>query len=187
MDKELIWIEVGYIFFAQEGPTGLKVERLSKEVGKNKSSFYHLFADIDCFMQKLLQHHLLHIDTISEKQTKISHESELIALFVEHKMDLLFNRQLRIFRDNNEFQTCFSKVTEISKIYTLPLWKKIVGLNENHYLAELVYLFSIENFFLQITDTTLTEEWLKNYFESVKTMVRQIKTNKLSLPLDGTV
>ena len=43
------WLEVGYRCFADRGPNGLKVERLSKKVGKNKSSFYHLFADLEVF------------------------------------------------------------------------------------------------------------------------------------------
>jgi AcrR family transcriptional regulator len=47
MDPKQPWINHGYRTFAYEGPTGLKVERLARQVGKSKSSFYHLFADLD--------------------------------------------------------------------------------------------------------------------------------------------
>ena len=35
------WIEIGYDTFSYQGVNELKVERLAKKVGKNKSSFYH--------------------------------------------------------------------------------------------------------------------------------------------------
>ncbi len=59
MKKEInkAWINAGYQIFAYEGPNGLKVERLAKAVGKNKSSFYHLFGDLEIFIDHLLKHH----------------------------------------------------------------------------------------------------------------------------------
>ena len=45
MDKEQLWITLGYNIFALEGINGLKIERLAKMAGKNKSSFYHFFVD----------------------------------------------------------------------------------------------------------------------------------------------
>jgi len=33
--------------------------------------------------------------------------------------------------------------------------KKVIDLNENNHLAQMVLMLSIENFFLQITDETL--------------------------------
>lgn len=52
------WITQGYATFAAEGPAGLKVERLAKNIGKNKSSFYHHFADLEIFTTILLKVHL---------------------------------------------------------------------------------------------------------------------------------
>ena len=57
-DKEKIWIITGYESFAQSGESGLKIEQLAKVVGISKSSFYHHFADLDIFIEKLLLHHL---------------------------------------------------------------------------------------------------------------------------------
>ena len=52
MNKEgsKIWIVKGYELFAIYGFKGLKVETISREVGKKKSSFYHYFVDMDNFM-----------------------------------------------------------------------------------------------------------------------------------------
>ena len=45
-------LEVGYTIFSNEGPQGLKIEALAREVGKSKSSFYHCFADLDIFIDE---------------------------------------------------------------------------------------------------------------------------------------
>ncbi len=187
MKKEQIWIEKGYKTFAYEGPNGLKIERLSKSVGKNKSSFYHYFSDIEIFVQELLAFHLNQVEEIAYKESLATNENELIVILLYHKIDFLFNRQLRIHREVDEFKDCFSKSTEISKPSFLPLWKKIIDLNENSYLAEMVFILSIENFFLQITDETLTNEWLKEYFKSIKNMVQQFKKTDLTRKLNDSV
>lgn len=178
MKKENIWIEKGYETFAKDGPKGLMIERLSKSVGKNKSSFYHYFSDLEIFICKLLDYHISIVKIIAEKEAAASNETELIEVFVAHKTDLLFNRQLRVNRENNDFQSCFLKTNEISKPAILPIWKKIIGLNENHYLAEMVFVLSIENFFLQITDETLNKIWLVKYFDTIKALVGQLKIDQ---------
>lgn len=60
----LPWIEKGYSEFAKEGPRGLVIGRLARLVGKNKSSFYHYFADVRSFQEDLLSFHLEQAETI---------------------------------------------------------------------------------------------------------------------------
>ncbi len=184
---EKSWIEKGYRFFAFEGPSGLKIERLSKEVGKNKSSFYHLFADLEGFTDRLLTYHLTQAKIIAEKESNSNDENELIEVILEHKIDLLFNRQLRIHRESKEFENCFNQINQISIPAILPLWKKIIGLSENTALAQLVLSLSLENFYLQITDETLNESWLVTYFASIRQMVTHFKQTKEKTSIDGSV
>jgi AcrR family transcriptional regulator len=175
---EKAWIEKGYRFFAYEGPSGLKIERLSKEVGKNKSSFYHLFADLEVFTERLLTYHVTQAKIIAEKESNSNNENELIEVILEHKIDLLFNRQLRIHREIKKFENCFNQINQVSIPAILPLWKQIIGLSENTALAQVVLSLSLENFYLQITDETLNESWLVTYFASIRQMVRHFKQTK---------
>ncbi len=172
------WLETGYRCFAKEGPNGLKVERLSKEVGKNKSSFYHLFADLEVFMERLLEFHLGRAKTISKKESEARHENELIAILLEHKTDLLFHRQLRIHRDNQSFKKYLDRIGQFSVQGLLPVWKNIISLTENGYLAQMVFHLSLENFYLQITDETLNKPWLKSYFANIRQMVLLFRQSK---------
>jgi len=58
INNKEIWIKKGYEIFAISGQSGLKIEPLSKTVGKSKSSFYHHFADLEFFTEHLLKHHI---------------------------------------------------------------------------------------------------------------------------------
>lgn len=182
------WIEKGYNTFAHEGPLGLKIEKLAREVGKNKSSFYHYFADLDVFVGILLEHHLKQAYVIAEKEANCTSLEELIDILVTHKTDLLFNRQLRIHRERADFEKCFQKTTEISIKAILGIWSHIIGLNDNTYLAQLVLQLSLENFYLQITEKTLNHKWLNNYFDELQTFIKAFKKHgQISQPLDGNV
>jgi AcrR family transcriptional regulator len=108
------WISIGYEIFANEGPMGLKVEVISRKVQKNKSSFYHHFADIDCFTEELLDFHLERVKVIADQERACeSIDPALIKLLVEVKQDLLFNRQLRVNRTNNAMRACFEKSNQL--------------------------------------------------------------------------
>lgn len=186
-EKERPWIEHGYHVFAYEGPQGLKIERLSKGVGKNKSSFYHYFADLEIFTDQLLQYHLTKTELIAQKESNCTSLQELIGILLEHKIDLLFNRQLRIHRENPNFEACFTRTNQITIPATMGIWTQILDLQDNSYLAGLVFKLSIENFYLQITDETLNKEWLNNYFKELHTLIQGFKNRRTVSELDGSV
>ncbi|MTB51740.1 TetR/AcrR family transcriptional regulator [Lewinella sp. W8] len=165
------WIDLGYQSFAREGPAGLKVEQLARAVGKNKSSFYHHFADLDTFTEVLLDHHLNQARVMAHKEVACQSRDELIEIILDHKVDLLFNRQLRIHRQHPGFAACFERTNQITGPAFLGIWAKIIGLSSQTHLAELVLQLSMENFFLQITEATLNESWLQDYFQRLKATV----------------
>lgn len=189
MKEDIIkpWIKIGYQTFAYEGPIGLKIERLSRGVGKNKSSFYHLFSDLDIFIEQLLEYHLEQVHLIAKKEYECSSKEELIEIIIEHKIDLLFNRQLRIHRENEHFSACFKKTNQISGQAMIGIWSEILNLQNNSYLAELVYQLSLENFFIQITDETINREWLNNYFDELSSLIKAFQKTKIPGFLNGSV
>ena len=173
-DIQKDWIETGYRTFALEGPKGLKIERISKEVGKNKSSFYHHFADLEIFTSILLSHHIEQSKIVTAKESSCTDIKDLINVLIEHKIDLLFNRQLRINRENIEFKKCFQTVNEMTISSIVPLWYKLLSIDNNLPLNELVLKLSLENFFLQITDETINKDWLHEYFKGLKNLVSKV-------------
>lgn len=168
------WIDAGYELFAKHGPDGLKIEVISRIVGKSKSSFYHHFADLEVFTAFLLRYHLDQSEIIIAKEKQCKNVvPELLHVLVEHKQDLLFNRQLRVHRDVNEFAECFQKTSSEVGAAVLGIWAEALDLQDNSRLALMILRLSLENFYLQITEETLTYEWLKKYVTDLQTMARE--------------
>lgn len=166
------WIKIGYDIFANEGPKGLKIELLARKVAKNKSSFYHHFADIEVFTDQLLAYHLTQSKAIAvDAMNCKAIDPDLIHLLIKVKTDILFNRHLRIHRDNPVFKKCFIEANRPVEEALLPIWTAALGLNTKKNLAKIILNLTIENFYLQVTDTNLTYEWLISYFDEIKKMV----------------
>ncbi|MEM7374118.1 MAG: TetR/AcrR family transcriptional regulator [Bacteroidota bacterium] len=184
-EKQTAWILAGYELFAQEGPNGLKVEVLSRKVNKSKSSFYHHFADLEIFTSFLLAYHLDQSKIIAEKERQCKNViPELLEVILEHKQDLLFNRQLRINRTNPRFFQCFQEASKEVAEAILGIWAEGLGMTDHSSLALMVLNLSMENFYLQITEETLTYEWLEAYFQQLQAMAHEMnKRSKLDIPI----
>ena len=170
------WILEGYKLFSKEGTKELKIEVIARKVNKSKSSFYHLFADVDCFMEELLAFHLEQAKIIADRESLCnSIDPALICLLLEVKEDLLFNRQLRVNRSNVSFKRCFEKANQLVGNAFLEVWAKEIGLGHKPKLAEIFFGLVLENFYLQLTEETLTYEWLSDYFKNIRLMVAEFK------------
>jgi AcrR family transcriptional regulator len=167
-----VWISAGYKAFGLEGVKGLKIEELARKVGISKSSFYHHFADLEYFVEELLKHHLNQTQVIAQKEKEAqSIHPELIDILVEHKADLLFNRQLRVGRENKLFADAISKSDQIAGNHFINVWQKDLNIKFTQQQLEGAFGLAIENFYLQITHENLNKEWLGNYFEDLKKVV----------------
>lgn len=101
---------------------------------------------------------------------------------VHHKMDLLFNRQLRFHRENPDFEACYLETNQQTAHSIGMVWMKVLGLEDHSYLAGLVLKLSIDNFFLQITEENLNPDWLGAYFTELRIMVQEFKKMGGALP-----
>lgn len=163
------WLLTGYKVFAQQGPGGLKVETLARKVNVSKSSFYHHFGDMTLFTDALLQYHLKRASEIAiQERACKTLDPDLLHVLVACKVDLLFNRQLRVNRHVPVYRQCFEKATEKTADAIARIWADGIGLRHDVAAAELILALTLENFFLQITAETLHYEWLSEYIGSVR-------------------
>lgn len=169
LNSELKWIKAGTKLFAENGVNGLKVELIAKEVGISKSSFYHHFADVELFIDRLLEYHITQYKIISEKEYQCKRlKPELIKILIECKTDLLFNRQLRVNRSDKRFSTCLEKTSLIAGPAFIQAWKNDLELSIPSHLIDKLFTVIREAFYLQINKHNMTEAWIFNYFTSVK-------------------
>lgn len=168
-DNQEIWIKTGYEIFALKGQIGLRIEPLAKKVGKSKSSFYHHFADLDLFIDFLLKYHIEQSYIIAEKERDAKNiDPELINILVEHRTDLLFNRQLRINRNIKSFEETLCESNKVIGDAFKTTWIKDLNSKLTQKQIEGVFLLAIENFYLQINADNLNYNWLSEYFANLK-------------------
>ncbi len=168
-DTKEIWIKKGYEIFATLGQSGLKIESLARKVGKSKSSFYHHFADLELFTDILLKHHIEQSKIIAQKEQNAANiDPELINILVEHKTDLLFNRQLRINQNIKSFALALEQSNKNVGDAFVHVWIEDLGLQLSKRQIEGIFTLVLENFFLQINTETLNYEWLSSYFKNLK-------------------
>jgi AcrR family transcriptional regulator len=178
---KLPWIIAGYDLFAKEGPKGLKIEVMASKVKKSKSSFYHHFSDLEVFTEELLLYHLERARLVAEREAKCKNiVPDLLNVLIDSKYDLLFNRQLRVHRDQPDFKKCFEQSNKEASKAIIDLWTAELGLGDNKKLATLLFMLVMDNFYLQITEKNLTFEWLLNYFTELGTMVAEMKKSELA-------
>jgi AcrR family transcriptional regulator len=164
-----IWIKTGYDFFATAGATGIKIELLSKKTGISKSSFYHHFADLEMFTEQLLKYHIEQSSVIASKEESAKNiDPELINILIEHKTDLLFNRQLRIDRQHKAYAATVKQSDKTIGNAFVMVWVKDLNLRLSPQQLAGIFELALENFYLQINSENLNRQWLSAYFANVK-------------------
>ncbi|MCX6317154.1 MAG: TetR/AcrR family transcriptional regulator [Bacteroidetes bacterium] len=173
-DNKAVWIKTGYELFAYAGEEALKIEPLARKVGKSKSSFYHHFADLELFMEVLLAYHLEQSTVIAHKEIQATRiDPDIIHVFIEHKTDLLFNRQLRIHKNIPAFAAAVYQSDKMVGNSFVHLWLRDTGMEMPQQQLEAIFALALENFYLQINPANLNYPWLSAYFSSLKEMLRK--------------
>ena len=166
------WLDAGYGAFAQGRPGGLKVEALARQVGKSKSSFYHLFADLEIFTTALLDWHLDRVRAFAVQERACRQlDPDLLELLLASKVDLFFHRQLRIARAVEPFATYLVRADACVGEAFLGIWAEVVGLSGRPHLPRQLYDLAIENFYLRLTEAEFGRPWLLAFFAEVRRLV----------------
>ena len=168
-DHKDIWIKMGYSIFALSGEAGLKVETIARKVGISKSSFYHHFADLETFLEILLKFHLEQSKVIASKEMAVKTiDPELVDILVEHKIDVLFNRQLRIHQEDARFLQTLLLSNQIMGNEFVKIWANDLKLNLTMQQFASLFELALENFYLQVNAENLNQAWLSAYFKRLK-------------------
>jgi AcrR family transcriptional regulator len=123
MDSKQKWLEKGYEHFALYGPEKLSINKISKEIGTSRASFYHHYGDMDVFIEELLDMHW-HIcqqfSSIGAKKCK-SLIPDLYKLLEQYPISLQLNEQLFLNQNNLAFNSFLKPVRALS-VYQLNIY-----------------------------------------------------------------
>ncbi len=136
------WIEKGYEHFALYGPDNLNINKISKDIGLARTTFYHYFGDLEIFIDELLNRHwkiCLEFSVTASKECKKLFP-DVYILLEQYPIPLKFSKQLFLNRHILSFNYLFVKA---------------YGYHANHFALK---LFS-EQFNLNQTEEDLTNLW----------------------------
>lgn len=171
--NEQPWVEAGYEAFALHGPDALRVEQLARQVGISKSSFYHQFADIPIFVERLLGHHQQRADLIAEVARSCrSFNPDYLRVLVDHRTDMLFQRQLRMHRDNMAYQYCYQRAHSTVVEEVMPLWAQTVGLPGQLPAAREMLDVVTDVFYQRLTNDNLNMAFATGLLKEIEVFIR---------------
>lgn len=174
--KTAPWVEKGYEMVSDSGFSGLSVELIARNVGKNKSSFYHHFGDLEVFKTALLSHHVDRTKHFAaELEECESIRPGMIHVFLRYKTDFLFHKQLRIERGDSECEKCCEEVHKLFESAIEETWAVYLQLENQKLLARTFLRLVSENSLLQITKENYLFDWLDDYLSDVSEMLAKLK------------
>ncbi len=134
-ESKQIWIEKGYEHFALFGPEKLSINKISKEIGSSRASFYHHFGDIEVFIEKLLDLHWqinLQFCSVGASECK-KYLPDVYLLLEQYPIPLQFSKQLFLNRNNPTYNLLFIKTySESAKVFIINLFSEQYKLPKNN-------------------------------------------------------
>lgn len=163
-----LWLQMGYQTFSKEGLAGLRVERLSKELGISKSSFYHLFVDFENYQSQLYDLHEERILLLLEKEKLCQNIfPDFISLCLEAKEDIFFHQKLRLLRSEESIRALLDRLDLVVMDVFISIWAKEIQKkwDENQFKA--LFPLAAEYFFSKVEFERYTEDVLNQIFQDL--------------------
>ena len=91
-------------------------------------------------------------------------DPELINIIIEHKIDFLFNKQLRLYQNLKLFPETLNQSNNIVGNLLTMEWTNHLNKRLTKKQTDAILSLVIQNFFLQITVENLNQKWLSEYF-----------------------
>ncbi len=177
-----IWIEEGYEHFALYGPKSLSINKISKEIGSPRASFYHYFGDIEVFIDKLLDKHWeisQQFCIVGAKECKKLFP-DLYLLLEQYPVPLKFNRQLFLNRVNPAFNYLFLKTyNTASRAFILKLFSRQFGLHHKDQDTYNLWLTIGETWYSRLNPNDLSAVKMQQLAEDIMNSVLKFVSSDL--------
>ncbi len=164
------WLEKGYEEFANYGPEKLSINKISKELGSSRASFYHHFGDVDVFTEALLDYYFneLVIYCIEGEANCKNLFPDLYSFLSKNTLILKFSRQLFLNRQIPAYDEFFSKVFQSPSLKFMPnlfIEQYKFGISDEAALK--LWLTVSESWYSRIDPNDLSEATLLHIAEEV--------------------
>jgi AcrR family transcriptional regulator len=175
-DSSLKWIEAGYELFAHEGRDGLIIEKLARQLGKNKSGLYHHFGDPEIFFSELIKYHFVVIEQFCKEASQLQKfNPDYFNLLIRFKTSSLVQMQLRRRMDIPLYKETFHKVRKKTEKTILPLWSSYIKITDNPSLSQQLWDILRDLFFMRLNVNNMSLEFVQELVEEYLKIIEMIK------------
>lgn len=125
------WLDTGYRHFATEGPDKLSINKLSKDLGAARATFYYHFLNKDELIGKLLDYHISIIEKYKQELEDINNLfPDLYMLLYRYLSSLKFHQQLLFNCHIPIFKTLYYEANKVCIQMLLPHIKTHFGFHQ---------------------------------------------------------
>ena len=176
------WLHEGYRQFALYGLENLSINKISKEIGSPRASFYHHFGDVDVFIEELLDMHW----EIDQQFCSIGAQKckklfpDLYLLLEQYPIPLKFSKQLFLNRNIPAFNYLLMKTYNGSaKAFILKLFSEQYGLNHKNEDTYNLWLTVGESWYSRLDTNDLSAEKMQQIAKDVMDSVLKFLSSEL--------
>jgi AcrR family transcriptional regulator len=170
-----LWVEQGYTLFAEEGLEGIQIERLARILRLNKSGFYHYFADLEGYYEKLIKLHDQKIDLfVHEVGQAKKLDPDYLLVLIKNATTVMFQVQLTRNKNRVSFYNASKAVDERVDIAVHPMWGDYLDVHSNSDVALRYFHLVRDMFYTRISFENLNYEFLHNLAAEAKHLMNHI-------------
>lgn len=167
-----LWIDAGYFIFSEEGPSGIQVERIARDLDRNKSGFYHFFGDRENYLELLMKEHLGRLDLLSYQIRQIKQfDPEYLDFLMRNRDTVLFQMQLVRNRENPLFGRTLEQFSVRITAAILPIWSSYLGTTVT--VSGKLWGIIRDTFYSRVTPDNFNFEWMSELSMEVRNLVRK--------------
>lgn len=165
-----IWMDTGYGIFCKEGPSGIVVERLARDLNKNKSGFYHFFGDREDFFETMMKEHLERADQIADSIRRIgTFDPDFYQIMMDHKEPVLFQMQLVKNRETELYASTFQQFNSKIVGAVIPVWSDYLQVPCD--VASSIWTITRDSFYARITEENFHSRFIQDLVKEVKRLM----------------
>ena len=181
-NTRLQWIEKGYEHFALYGQENLSINKISREIGSSRASFYHHFGDIEVFIEELLDMHW----EINQQFCSIGTQKckklfpDLYLLLEQYPIPLKFSKQLFLNRNIPAYNYLFMKIYNASaKAFILMLFSEQFSFHQTDKDTYNLWLTVGESWFSRLDSNNLSASKMQQLAEEIMNSVLNFMSSGL--------
>lgn len=166
------WIEIGYDLFANEGPEGVQVERMSRVLKLNKSGFYHHFGDMEVYAAELITHHQNMVELFLMDAAECKNiDPEYLGVMVKHRHTVLAHVQLVKNKTSLYYYGAHKEIDDKIGEIIIAIWSAHVGMTHDSETAFKYHGVVRDMVMARLNPENFTYDTLHQWSDEIKEIV----------------